>query len=356
MPKLGLEKLVADILHRSLPKLFKIQVLGNWEAFELSQDMKIYAAADAAASLDIFLGLDEARHCTLVNTNYNLRWLSVPSNDLTWRLVIEMPYIDGDVRQSCLDIISHKVLRQWRPILADHYKRYPSKKVKRSKKSHDRISVSPSPLEKALNNQIPNYLQDSQLHKEANSTHPSSSYHRLQLAKTMQPGFLQDVSFVPHNYQQDSPRYLPQPPSSVTINLNYRPPCHKKVKMSHKLSTARSRNVALTRTIYIDSHDAHLHKEANGSHPGSSDPHLQLRGPAEIMQPNLYQDVSFVPHSYQQPYPTFGLPPPPPGVPMSQYHRDNVMFHPQFGLPGLPQPQFLVQMPPEISFTPHSYT
>ena len=345
MPKLGLERLVADILHRSLPKLFKIQVLGNWEAFELPQDMKDYAAADAAASLDIFLGLDEARHCTLVNTDYNLRLLSVPSNDFSWRLVIEMPYIDGDVRQSCLDIISQNVLPQWRPILADHYKRSPSKKVKRSSKSHDR--VSPSPLEKALNNQTPNYFQDSRLHKEANGTASGPSDHHLQLPEAIQPGFFQDVSFLPHNYQKDPPRYVPPPPPIVAINQNYRGPRHKKVKMSHKLSTTRSREFTLTRTIYNDS------QEVNNSQSGSSDHYVQLRGPAEIMQPNFYQDVSFVPLSYQQPSPTFGLPPPPPGVPINQYHRDNVMFHPQFGLPALPQPQFLVQMPP---LTPHSFT
>ena len=73
MPRLSLEKLVEHILNRSLLK--SSQKFGDWEALQLPQKLQIYAAADAAASLDVFLGLDEERHHNLRDSDYNLEWL-----------------------------------------------------------------------------------------------------------------------------------------------------------------------------------------------------------------------------------------------------------------------------------------
>lgn len=55
IPKLGIVRLVADFLHKSLPKLPVVQKFGNWESDLLSRKQIMYAASDAAAVFDVTL-------------------------------------------------------------------------------------------------------------------------------------------------------------------------------------------------------------------------------------------------------------------------------------------------------------
>ena len=118
MPKLGLETLVRNCLGKALPKSFASQVLGEWEASELTQELKLYAAADAASSLDIFYALD-----------IQIGPTSKTSNDFhSWLSVLEKPYNHKQIRLSCLDLI-FEIAPSWiQPILPDYYGRSYSKR------------------------------------------------------------------------------------------------------------------------------------------------------------------------------------------------------------------------------------
>ena len=118
MPKLGLETLVGSCLGKALPKSFASQVLGEWEASELTQELKLYAAADAASSLDIFYALD-----------IQIGHASKTSNDFqSWLSVLEKPYNHKQIRLSCLDLISQKAPSWIQAILPDYYGRSYSKR------------------------------------------------------------------------------------------------------------------------------------------------------------------------------------------------------------------------------------
>ena len=132
MPKLSLQQLVEDILHRRLIKQSESEV--DWEIFQLSQSMKTYAAADVAASLDVFLGLDEERHRNLRDSDYSLECLSESSNDVTWRSVIEKPFHQKEVRQTCLDMLAEHIIPTQQSILTDYYGRSSRRKIEPSNK------------------------------------------------------------------------------------------------------------------------------------------------------------------------------------------------------------------------------
>ena len=101
-PKLGLESLVAYCLGKVLPKSGREQVMGCWEAPHLKRDLELYAAADAAASLDVFnVLLEKAASRAGVNARY-----------LSWSSVIKKPYDQKQVRLSYLELIE-KVAPDW---------------------------------------------------------------------------------------------------------------------------------------------------------------------------------------------------------------------------------------------------
>ena len=104
MPKLGLDALVGACLCKSL-KGFKrersIKAFGNWDAWILPHEMVVYAAADAAASLDVFDVLRcQTRNEILFNETY---------------------YDQRSIRLKCLDLISKVAPPKIHMILPEYY-------------------------------------------------------------------------------------------------------------------------------------------------------------------------------------------------------------------------------------------
>ena len=100
MPKLGLEALVTNLLKENFLKSNYLHAFGDWEAFDLSREMKLYAAADAAASLDVGL--------------YILK------NTCNTPIELERPYDHNEMRELCLDRITEMAPEMWQ-ILPDYY-------------------------------------------------------------------------------------------------------------------------------------------------------------------------------------------------------------------------------------------
>jgi hypothetical protein len=88
-----------------LPKAFDEQVLGKWEDDQLNQNLKQYAAADAAASLDVF---------------YELR---SKIGHKSWYSVIQKHYDHKNIRLDCLDMIADIAPDRIQSILPSYYGR-----------------------------------------------------------------------------------------------------------------------------------------------------------------------------------------------------------------------------------------
>lgn len=91
MPKLGLDALVGACLGKSLKASARdhlIQAFGSWNSWNLSPEDEAYAAADAAASLDVF--------------NF-LASLRFPSRSLKY---IETSYDHNQIKSDCLKLLS----------------------------------------------------------------------------------------------------------------------------------------------------------------------------------------------------------------------------------------------------------
>ena len=134
MPKLGLAALVEHFLRLTLPKSKSVQVWGDWEAVYLSRELKLYAAADAAASLDVCLQLKSA------DIDYLIRRIKAKEmlfkyppyyqhpDDFTWESLLEKPCNQHNIRLECLDRIAKLAPEMWQ-ILPDYHGRSNSRNV-----------------------------------------------------------------------------------------------------------------------------------------------------------------------------------------------------------------------------------
>ena len=127
MPKLGLETLVDFFLKKKLPKSTFLQVWGRWEAFNLSEELIKYAAADAAASLDLFLHLYAAdmsyksRRNQVEDMIFKYNQPSIAhAEDFLWESLNEQSYVHKKVRGWCLEWIGTMDPELWQ-ILPDYH-------------------------------------------------------------------------------------------------------------------------------------------------------------------------------------------------------------------------------------------
>ena len=114
MPKLGLETLVGNCLSRALPKSFTARVLGTWDASQLTRELKLYAAADAAASLDVFHAL-----ASQIAADQNLD----TTEEFSWSTVLEKPYEHKKIRLSCLEMVVEVAPSRILAILPEYFGR-----------------------------------------------------------------------------------------------------------------------------------------------------------------------------------------------------------------------------------------
>ena len=111
MPKLGLDALVGACLGKSLKGTSQnrfIQVYGNWNSWVLSDEDKVYAAADAASSLDVFHALQRGTRSVILVTKWDF---------------IETPYDHKRMRIDCLGLISSIAPPYIQSILPHYYDR-----------------------------------------------------------------------------------------------------------------------------------------------------------------------------------------------------------------------------------------
>ena len=121
MPKLGLKALFSYLFNNlSFEKAKKLQVFSNWETLTLSEEQKIYGAADAAASLDILYNISER------DTKVGMNWRSVqesifkyPSfhlpnpHEIDWVSLVEKPYNHKEIRSICIKNIASCLPEMW---------------------------------------------------------------------------------------------------------------------------------------------------------------------------------------------------------------------------------------------------
>ena len=113
MPKLGLKTLVMNCLRKNLDKTIKYYNV-DWELNVLSEDQKVYAAADASASLEVFYALNflnDKWHSKNVFPGVIVVYGELlPQNflhpNIKWNSAVEVKYNHTRIRISCLDIIS----------------------------------------------------------------------------------------------------------------------------------------------------------------------------------------------------------------------------------------------------------
>ena len=108
MPKLGLETMVSEFLNKKLQKSPNYHIFGDWESYSLSESQLAYAAADAAAGLDVFLcfiKLEGLRHNRVRSIQQSMFKYEVPGmepfscyNLIDWTTFVEKPLDPKDMR------------------------------------------------------------------------------------------------------------------------------------------------------------------------------------------------------------------------------------------------------------------
>ena len=117
MPKLGLDTLAKNCLRKKLEKPEDVCFNSNWERKVLSEDQKLYAAADASASLEVFYALNMLnegwsyrRGNLFLGVFITIKHLPGPRHcilpDAEWEPVVEEKFHQTRIRLFCLNIIS----------------------------------------------------------------------------------------------------------------------------------------------------------------------------------------------------------------------------------------------------------
>ena len=117
MPKLGLETLAKNCLRKKLEKSEHVCFNSNWERKVLSDNQKLYAAADASASLEVFYALNTLNEGWSFRRGNLFHGVFITIKDLPgprhcilpnakWKPVVEEKYHHTRIRLFCLNIIS----------------------------------------------------------------------------------------------------------------------------------------------------------------------------------------------------------------------------------------------------------